>query len=48
LNYVIAKGGVPLAEVNTPKQAEEIIGCMGWTLNEEDISMLDAASDLCK
>jgi aryl-alcohol dehydrogenase-like predicted oxidoreductase len=48
LNYVVAKGGVPLAEVNSPKQAEEVLGCMGWVLNDDDISMLDAAADLCK
>lgn len=48
LNYVIAKGGVPLVEVNTPKQAEELLGCLGWVLIEEDVSMLDAAADLCK
>ena len=48
LNYVVAKGGVPLAEVNSPKQAEEVIGCSGWVLNDEEVSMLDAAADLCK
>ena len=48
LNYVIAKGGVPLVEVNTPKQAEELLGCLGWVLIDEDVSMLDAAADLCK
>lgn len=48
LNYVIAKGGVPLAEVNNPEQAEEVLGCLGWDLTGEDVSMLDSAADLCK
>jgi len=48
LNYVIAKGGVPVVPVNTPKQAEELKGCLGWSLTDEEVSMLDAAADLCK
>jgi len=47
LQYVIAKGGVPLPEVNTLAQAEEVLGCLGWTLNDEEVSMLDAAASLC-
>lgn len=48
LNYIVAKGGVPLPEVNSPSQAEELVGCMGWSLTDEEVSMLEAASDLCK
>jgi diketogulonate reductase-like aldo/keto reductase len=48
LSYIIAKGGVPLAEVNNPKQAEELLGCMGWSLNDNEVNILEAASDLCK
>lgn len=48
LNYVVAKGGVPLVEVNSPKQAEDVIGCLGWALADDEVSMLDAAADLCK
>lgn len=47
LNYVIAKGGVPLVEVNTPRQAEEALGCLGWSLTDDEVAMLDAAADLC-
>jgi pyridoxine 4-dehydrogenase len=47
-NYVIAKGAVPLAEVNSPKQAQELIGCLGWSLNDDEVQMLEAAADLCK
>ena len=47
LNYIVAKGGVPLAEVNSPKQAQEVIGCLGWTLTDDEVSLLESASDLC-
>ena len=47
LNYIIAKGGVPLPEVNSPRQAEEVLGCLGWTLSDEEVDMLDAAVALC-
>jgi diketogulonate reductase-like aldo/keto reductase len=48
LNYIVAKGGVPLVEVNNPKQAEELIGCTGWSLSDDEVTMLEAAADLCK
>eukprot|EP00526_Cylindrotheca_closterium_P012777 CAMPEP_0113628356 /NCGR_PEP_ID=MMETSP0017_2-20120614/14692_1 /TAXON_ID=2856 /ORGANISM="Cylindrotheca closterium" /LENGTH=443 /DNA_ID=CAMNT_0000538657 /DNA_START=161 /DNA_END=1492 /DNA_ORIENTATION=- /assembly_acc=CAM_ASM_000147 len=48
LNYIVAKGAVPLVEVNGPSQADEVLGCMGWSLNDDEVSMLEAASDLCK
>jgi len=48
LNYVIAKGGVPMVEVNSPKDAEEVAGSLGWTLTDEEVTMLDNAAALCK
>eukprot|EP00980_Cylindrotheca_fusiformis_P004812 scaffold1028_cov135-Cylindrotheca_fusiformis.AAC.22 len=48
LNYIVAKGAVPLVEVNSPSQADEVLGCMGWSLSDDEVSMLDAAADLCK
>lgn len=48
LNYIVAKGGVPLPEVNTPAQAKEVLGCLGWTLTDEEVDMLDTAAALCK
>lgn len=47
INYVVAKGAVPLPGINTPKQAEELLGCIGWSLTEEEVDMLDNAADLC-
>jgi len=46
-NYVVAKGAVPLAEVNSPKHAEELIGCLGWSLSDAEVSILESAADLC-
>ena len=48
LNYIVAKGGVPLAEVNNPKQSDEVLGCIGWSLNDDEVTMLEAAADLSK
>merc|ERR1711935_1254165 len=45
-NYVVAKGAVPLAEVNSPAQAEELIGCLGWSLSEKEVVILESAADL--
>ena len=48
INYVVAKGGVPLVEVNSPTQAEDVLGCLGWSLNDEEVGLLESAADLCK
>ena len=48
LNYVVTKGGVPLVEVNNPKQAQEVIGCLGWTLTDAEVDMLELAADACR
>lgn len=47
LNYIVAKGGVPMPEINTPKQAEELLGCLGWSLTDDEVDMLDSAAALC-
>jgi aryl-alcohol dehydrogenase-like predicted oxidoreductase len=44
LNWVIAKGAIPIPGAKTGLQAEENIGAMGWTLAEEEVSALDKAS----
>jgi pyridoxine 4-dehydrogenase len=48
LSYIVAKGGVPMVQVNSPPQAKEVLGCLGWTLNEDDVNMLEQAAALCK
>jgi len=48
MNYIVAKGCVPVVSIATPKQAEELIGCMGWSLTDEEVQELDNAADLCE
>jgi aryl-alcohol dehydrogenase-like predicted oxidoreductase len=43
LNYVRAKGLVPLPGVSTVKQAKEVVGCIGWELNGDEVEILDNA-----
>ena len=43
LNYVRAKGLVPLPGVSTVKQAKEVAGCIGWELNGDEVEILDNA-----
>jgi aryl-alcohol dehydrogenase-like predicted oxidoreductase len=47
INYVIAKGAVPICDVTDSRQANEILGCLGWGLTEEEVDMLDSAASLC-
>lgn len=47
INYVIAKGAVPICDVVDSRQAEEILGCLGWGLSEDEVDMLDQAASLC-
>lgn len=45
INYVVAKGCVPVPGVKTVAQAEEVLGCLGWGLNDEEVQLLDSAAD---
>jgi aryl-alcohol dehydrogenase-like predicted oxidoreductase len=45
LHYVIAKGAVPVPGINNLKEANELLGCVGWALTEEEVSILDDACD---
>mmetsp|Transcript_1447 Transcript_1447/g.1944 ORF Transcript_1447/g.1944 Transcript_1447/m.1944 type:complete len:368 (-) Transcript_1447:48-1151(-) len=46
INYVIAKGGVPLVDIYDEETANELIGCLGWKLNKDEVELLDQASEL--
>ena len=48
INYIIAKGAVPIPEIKNNKEAEELLGCIGWGLTEEEVAILDSAADLCR
>ena len=43
INYVRAKGAVPLVSVTNLKMANEVLGCLGWDLTEEEVEELDKA-----
>jgi aryl-alcohol dehydrogenase-like predicted oxidoreductase len=44
LNWVIAKGAVPIPGVKNARQAEDNVGAMNWSLTEVEVAALDAAS----
>lgn len=46
INYVVAKGGVPLVDVHDAQSAEDLIGCVGWKLGQEEVDLLDQAAEL--
>lgn len=46
INYVVAKGCVPIPSIKNKKEAEELIGCLGWTLTADEVRMLDTAADM--
>ena len=46
INYVVAKGCVPMPSVKNPKDADELVGCLGWSLLDDEVKMLDDAADM--
>ena len=48
INYIVAKGAVPIPVVKNNQDAEELLGCLGWGLNDEEVAILDSAADLCR
>lgn len=45
INYVLAKGCVPVPSVKNVKDADEIIGCLTWDLTDDEVKLLDNAAD---
>ena len=43
LNWVMAKGGLPIPGAKTVKQVQEIAGAMGWQLSAGEVAALDKA-----
>ena len=41
LNWVMAKGAVPIPGAKNAKQAEENAGALGWSIDEDDMARLD-------
>jgi aryl-alcohol dehydrogenase-like predicted oxidoreductase len=44
LNWVMAKGAVPIPGAKNRHQAEENAGALGWHLDDEDLAQLDRAA----
>ena len=44
LNWVMAKGAVPIPGAKNRRQAEENAGALGWQLDGDDVSRLDRAA----
>jgi len=45
INWTVAKGTLSIPGARNQKQAEEIVGTLGWGLTPEEVAALDAASD---
>ncbi len=45
LNWLICKGALPIPGAKTPKQAESNAGGAGWQMTEDEVAMLDKATD---
>jgi len=42
INWVICKGCIPLVGCRKLEQAQDIVGCLGWELDNEDLQKLDS------
>jgi aryl-alcohol dehydrogenase-like predicted oxidoreductase len=45
LNWVIAKGAVPIPGVKNRRQAQDVLGALEWRLEPDETAALDAAGD---
>ncbi len=45
INWVVAKGAVPIPGVKNARQADDNLGALGWSLTSDEVAVLDAASD---
>ncbi|KAJ8601708.1 hypothetical protein CTAYLR_003172 [Chrysophaeum taylorii] len=46
LQWVIAKGAVPLVGVKRLAHAEEVLGCKGWALKQDEVDMIDELASI--
>lgn len=44
LNWIMAKGAVPIPGAKNRRQAEENAGALGWTIDADDLAALDRAA----
>jgi aryl-alcohol dehydrogenase-like predicted oxidoreductase len=45
LNWVMAKGAIPIPGVKNLQQAQDALGALGWQLTASEVAALDTASD---
>ena len=45
LNWVIAKGALPIPGAKNARQADDNLGALGWSLTREEVAALDGAAD---
>jgi aryl-alcohol dehydrogenase-like predicted oxidoreductase len=45
LNWVMAKGAIPIPGVKNVRQAEDVLSALGWQLSTGEMAALDSASD---
>jgi len=48
LNYLVQKGALPIPAAKNAQQAREHAGAMGWSLDENEVSLLDEKLDYLK
>ena len=48
LQWVRAKGALPLVGVRTVQQAKEATDCLTWTLTDEEVAQIDASYENIK
>jgi len=48
LNWVVAKGAVPLPGVNSAADARDVAGAVGWKLRASDVVQLEKAVEASK
>jgi len=44
VNYCMTKGTVPIPGAKDARQAEAVVGCLGWRLDEAEVAELEAAA----
>jgi aryl-alcohol dehydrogenase-like predicted oxidoreductase len=45
VNWVICKGALPIPGARNARQAQEIVGALGWKLTQDEVVALQQAAD---
>jgi pyridoxine 4-dehydrogenase len=46
VNYCMTKGTVPIPGAKDTRQAEAVVGCLGWRLEEGEVAELESAAKI--